>query len=102
MDFITATSCLYTNCMWKCRYERKGRVDERKGGESMRRNERKDERRVKSWRGGREEWIRGGMRGEESVREGRQEERSHKTIFRMIGYWYRLKFAENIKLSKYR
>ena len=54
MDFITATSCLYMNCICKCRYERKGRVDERKGGESMRRNKRKDERRVKSWGGGRE------------------------------------------------
>ena len=77
MDFITATSCLYMNCMCKCRYERRGRVDEKKGGEGKRRNERKDERRVKkkSWGRGRKGRVRvrGGMRGEESVREGRQE-----------------------------
>ena len=52
-------------------------MDEKKGGEGKRRNERKDERRVKrkSWGRGREGRVRvrGGMRGEESVREGRQE-----------------------------
>ena len=61
MDFIATTSCLYMNCMNKCRYERKERGDERKG------EDKKDERREERERG-EERRVRGGLRKGEGER----------------------------------